>query len=605
MHKKSLLEKIRSKYTFQNIFTFIKGYNDNLPYKLFLYSKLFQNKLEIKLIDYQEKYFDKIKFLENYLLYTNSTSGKSGFSLKEELKNKLDKELLKYNIDNNKIQKLVINHFKIKQKEINNYSESIDFYSPFFDFLSKTEMFGKIFNISIFFDAIKEFNLNTEYREKFNNLNKLNIKYSSLDIKCNDYDNINALKSFKINFSQIKKLMLSIDTPYSSYIIFNIFSFDNIKNNLVSLSLNLCNNSQRIDSDILSQLNHFKSLKFLKLEEFRFYTPFILKLYNLQKLSVAYCSYIGFDSKSLLNLKSLSLRYCFIEGDDYLLKMPELEEISIWKSNLIIDFESLKKLKSFVGQIDYFLLLQNTLLDNVNINLNDNEIDYINIDAKLIEKLNEIKINNKLILKMNNSKDFDGILYKLQDKYPYLSNLTFKSIYDSSSFSIEKSLTMKDNLYNNNYGFILNIQYPKNINLYCKYEKLETICFILHEKINIKDIPIFNEKCKVKFNSLKEFSLSTYDGQIINFDIIQNLYNNIDKMPNLKGFEIKIDSNNVEEELYIAFIKKILSLKLIRRLIFIIKKHSSRNYYTKNEIKDLFPNLNLNNYYQITIQKFK
>ena len=117
MQKKSLLEKIRSKYTFQNIFTFIKGYNDNLPYKLFFYSKLFQNKLEIKLIDYQEKYFDKIKFLENYLLYTNSTSGKSGFSLKEEIKIKLDKELLKYNIDNNKIQKLVINHFKNKQKK--------------------------------------------------------------------------------------------------------------------------------------------------------------------------------------------------------------------------------------------------------------------------------------------------------------------------------------------------------------------------------------------------------------------------------------------------------------------------------------------------------
>lgn len=602
MPKKSLLSKIKSKYIIQMICLYLKDYNDNFIYKLVLYSKYFQSKLDIKLIDYQKKYFDKIKFLEKYL-YTSSASSKSGWNLKEDYQKQFDKELLKYNIKNSNIEEIVINHFRNKQK-IMDFSESIDFYSPFFDILSRTEMFKQFFNILIYFDVIRELNLKKEYKEKFYNLHKLNIIYSSLEIRFNDYNDIHVLKNFNIKFSQIKKLIISIDSLEQNNILYKVLTFENIKDNLIFLSLHLCNTSKRLDPDLLSKLNDFKSLQFLKLEEFEFYEPFILKIKNLKKLTLCFCRNIGFLSNIFANLKSLCLRYCFLSNNNDLLKMEELEEISIWKSNLILDFDSLKKLKNFEGQINYFLPLKNSLLENVNINLKENDIDYKSIITKLITKLNEIKITKKLIVELDN-KDLKYILNDLQDKYPYLSNLTFKSSYDISNYSIIKKIIMKENLFMKNDYIIINVQYPQNINLYCNYEKLESICFLLHEMVNLKDsFPIFNNKCKVKFNSLNSFKLSTYDGQKISCDILNNLYNNIDNMPNLEYFELLIDSYDMDEELYKAFIQKIMSLKLIRIIIIMIKKNSNQNYYSKNEIQELFPNKNYDNYYQISIQKF-
>ena len=57
--KKRILEKIKSKEILKTIFNYIKN---NYNYKLFTYSKYFQKKLDINLVDYQEKYIGQTVF---------------------------------------------------------------------------------------------------------------------------------------------------------------------------------------------------------------------------------------------------------------------------------------------------------------------------------------------------------------------------------------------------------------------------------------------------------------------------------------------------------------------------------------------------------------
>ena len=82
-----------------------------------------------------------------------------------------------------------------------------------------------------------------------------------------------------------------------------------------------------------------------------------------------------------------------------------------------------------------------------------------------------------------------------------MSHLTFKSIHELSSYSIIKELQLTEN-----YNFILNIKYPKNINFHCDFEKLDSITIIINENINLEDsFPFFSEKCQDNFNYLNSF----------------------------------------------------------------------------------------------------
>ena len=140
MDKESLFEKIRSKYIFQNLLLYIN--DKKIFFKLFIYSKSLQEKTNVILFDYQEEYYNKRIKWEDFLYFKRDFYGEYSFH-KYGLKNNLRKKILEYNINDNIIQKLVINYFT---KDINkNKKEShedenlqnIDFYSPFFDFLSK------------------------------------------------------------------------------------------------------------------------------------------------------------------------------------------------------------------------------------------------------------------------------------------------------------------------------------------------------------------------------------------------------------------------------------------------------------------------------------
>ena len=93
MENEGIINKIKSIYIIKNIFNYIE--DSNLQLKLFIHSKYFQNKLNIKYI-YKKKYLNKIGFNLQEYLFIESKKYKKDI-LKQNynnfiLDNKLDKE---------------------------------------------------------------------------------------------------------------------------------------------------------------------------------------------------------------------------------------------------------------------------------------------------------------------------------------------------------------------------------------------------------------------------------------------------------------------------------------------------------------------------------
>ena len=96
------------------------------------------------------------------------------------------------------------------------------------------------------------------------------------------------------------------------------------------------------------------------------------------------------------------------------------------------------------------------------------------------------------------------------------------------------------------------------------------------------------------------------EGKKINFDILKNIYNNINKMPKLKKFILKFIVEDLEEEFYKKFVEKILLLKLYNVHIDIKKdSEQKKEYYLEKDFNDIFPKIKFDYHYkQIYIQKF-
>ena len=126
--------------------------------------------------------------------------------------------------------------------------------------------------------------------------------------------------------------------------------------------------------------------------------------------------------------------------------------------------------------------------------------------------------------------------------------------------------------------------------------------------MNLKDgFPLFTKKCNVIFKSLIEFSISNYCGYDLTSEVINNIYNNINKMPNLRKFKISSDIEEIKEEFYIKFIKKLLKLNLdsIYLSLRIGDDMRAGEKYTINELKKIYNDLNENNIDEIFISKLK
>ena len=169
--EQSFLRNLKSNYILHKILEHIK--NKNAILKLFAHSKYFQNKVGIKLIDYQKEFFKDFLF-EKYLCFNAIYDNNQEFD-KNIIKNSLRDDLLQKKFDSNNIinnREFLLYYFKkyfnrINEEELDSYKKHkilIDIYSPFFEELSKAENFNEFFTISILpRDIINKYNLKNDY----------------------------------------------------------------------------------------------------------------------------------------------------------------------------------------------------------------------------------------------------------------------------------------------------------------------------------------------------------------------------------------------------------------------------------------------------------
>jgi len=643
MNNKSILKKIKSKYIYKIIFDYIN--DENFKFKLFNYSKYFQNILGLKLFDYKEKYFDNLDINLNEYFYNDSCEQLLNKSL---FKEKLESYLLQYKLDFNFIQKYLINSLNKKVKalidQFNNkaliFSDFfIDINSPFFDFISQSEIF-EYFGINIF---INKFNLFVFKEDIISFLNNLNISSKIVSFQFfykepYDLDYLDKYK-IKINFGKIKKLkIIQKFEPFSHHITNNnyfyktLFSFDNFGKNLLYLDINL-EDKENIDLNIIENINNFKLLEILILSDFVINSSFTIKLYNLITLKLLYCENITLSEYCGLNIKTVYFYYTRFPKSNILIKLPEVKDCEIYScENLMIDYENFSKIKNLSIDADNFLKINSTSLEKVEVYSNKNTDE---IEKKMIEKFlssktlkeisftitkidsnifSKIKGINKGVTKMGicwSNSESDCILFDLQSKFPNLLeiNISIESLIRSKKLSRKRKLEIIENSNCKINKFSLFADGKKKIKFFCgAFKNLKDVEFdINNNTINVKDgFPIFNDKCKIIFKSLIRFSMQNCCGFELTSEVLTNIYNNINKMPNLKKFEINTRVDNINEEFYIKFIKKLLNLKL-DYIYFspIVNYMDNIEKYKLYELKKLCNNINENKYHKIYITKFK
>ena len=628
MESYSLLEKIKSKYVINNIFNYLC--DGNYKFNLAKYCKRLQIFFKLGEEDYKAK---SIEFINNYIKFENYLYVKRSSKFKKDyLKNIYNEDLKQYNeqVRNNVSNQFSEIYFRNKyeyyqnnepiKKNILDKQFIIDIQSPFYEYLSKKQIFENLFIIRIPLPLIEENNLMKDYILEFEKLNKSNTNYSALcfqfDTKTlRNTDNQNY--NFNIDYKKIKKLIFEekepkvytyrFKTKINELLLFKtIFEDNDAVNNLISLEIKILRN-KKFEYD-LDNINSFKSLEELKLENVLI-SEVSLKLNTLKYLALCNCNRIRISKNCALHLKSVSLfrstlinyniiyklqfpeleqlkiSFCFYKNYDYFFKSPTL-----WyrKFGELIDFKSLKKLKYlFRGDISLFLQLNNNSLEKAYISSYakfDKEKEMI---KKFIEikTLKEIKLNlyyinsdeletiegentsvKKLIIDIqkqmyenDNEKNNNNVLYNLQKKFPNIMEI---EIYDCFSSINKINLDLNSKIERLKYSRGINNFYvfvsKKEISIN-SFEHLKDLEIRNANKINI---PIFNDNCDCDFKSLIKFQLDNSNKirDTIDIKMINNIIRNIKKMPNLKFFIFKCYSNINEQE-YNDLIKKLLTLK--------------------------------------------
>ena len=675
MKKKNLLETIHSKYILDTIFKYIKE-EKIFKMDLFAYSIYFQKKLNLNLFDYQEEFLklNGIHFY-NYLYNINIEKGESDMQNfdKEIIKTNLKRELSKYNIDLNIIEKINQEYFQkyikeIKEKIFNDnknkkkkysinkeFSEiKIEIYSPLFNTLSKNKIFENC-TIIIPIYNIELYKLKDDYLYAFDKLNKSKIKYLNVAIYYKDFFDLQLVNDLKLNFNSLKELTIkNISSDISTSNLDNnflnsLFSL-NPNTNLLYFNLDMGDYSFKIDPISLINLSNFKSLENLSLKNIEFIQFFTLELNNIKNLKIIFCSKIAFSEKLCLTLKKLYVYDSFIKFPSNLFKFKQIEECHLINNernhnnyfSKIIDFASFDNLKILTVEDIDFLHLNNKSLERVKIYrnifrkiINKNRNNQVIIEKLLsLKSLKEIdiefgvppsfddmlKINgqnnsiNKIILSCFNRKD---LLNNLINKLPNLSEIELV-IY---SFNNDLENTSLKIIENSNYKINkISLEIIGNINFICfceKFKHLESFNIKTKNEIINKNqiIPIFNDNCDTIFENLIFFKFIYLGIDGINYDTLNNLYNNINKIPNLKYFELKCYTD-INENFYKQFIEKFLSLKL-DKLIIIMEKFISNdnendsndyqdlnNLYTRVELKILFPKIKYIDINKVFIRKY-
>ena len=641
------LKNIKSNYILRRIFDNIK--DKKILLKLFDHSKLFQKKLDIKLFDYKKVFFKNFSF-EDYLCFNKLYDDNIEFD-KEELKNNLKNDLSKIKYDYKNIvneQDYLIYHFKkyynkLKEEELDCDKEHkilIDIYSPFFETLSKTEIFFDLFNIIILpKNIIKKYNLLNDYINYFEKIKKFESKYTSISSYYGKKGDLDILNESKININNLGSLIIfiiNLDKDFSFSINEKDINFKNKKKIRIDSKLS---KSIKIQDNSFDIINDFIFLEELQLNDLTFKNALKIKLYGLKKLYISNCKNISFGEDKPYEIEIIELNNCEIIKPKSLLNFPKLKKYFV---NNIYQ-KHFYKLNIFdIINNPKYLDIDTSEVDNIN---TTSSIEYLNINYSSFDKeINKKKLEK--IISMNNLKYFDiylynlyndeiskipgenksieraaicwddnndCILYNLQNKFPNLSNLTIdiSDIEQGFNQNIKSSIEITENPKCKINQFEIGAYLGMNIKFYIQsFENLVSVSFKIGYRFGISNnnFPIFNNDCKVIFKSLKNFYFSAESCYRRNFDILNNIYNNLDKMPNLKSFSLKFSHKYITEEFVFKFIKKLLLMRLNNIELFLTKVYENEDYheeYSINELKEICDKININYFNHISIRKFE
>ena len=632
---------------------------------MIVHSKEFQNILNMGLKDYKEKFYEITKSIN----FMDCLTAKNEFNDKKILKKNWDKELKQCKIHKNKINERMselteyyftnlYNEFKSKEevdKSILDQQLLIDIYSPFYEILLKKDIFEKLFILRVPFPLIYNRGLMDDYYNATDKLSELNQNFSSFYFEINDfkknYDSYD-FKDYCAYFKVIKKIVVEIKGHKSSLNFpVEIFSYSNIKNNLIYLELKAIGQLQ-----ISNSLKFCEKLKYLDaLEELRLdgIISFHLSKRNLKYLYLSNCEDITIEQDCFSNMRIINLfrvKSFMTNTIDFInskIDIPELIQfkVSFYNGNYssIFNFKSCNKLKYFIRltSID-FLHLGETALEKVYIceNVGEEEeelkilkklieiktIKEIKIDLKYIteENIKEIKGENtsveKLIINWMNSSDYNYFfdlkqnnikLDGLQDKFPNLKEFIIYIGVNNFQKLGKLEINQNSNCKINKFKFSGGLNDNNTIYLYtAPFENLVDIEFAcMGPDFNFKEsFPLFNEKCETVFKSLKIFKFtsltSIYMGIPFKLDFIKNLIDNLVKMPNLETFIFKVKArHNADKNTYNKLVEKLL-LSNIKNIEFTIL-NDSRDEYSKEELANLYKDIDIKKFRTIKIKKHK
>jgi len=343
------INRIKSIMIIKEIFKYIK--DEDFPYKLFFYSKLFQKKFNIQLDNYKKKYQHLEKKIFEFLY--------------------LDSPLFKEIISDDTIY--------LYQRSLND-SKFINSYN---NKLNKSS-------------------------EKYSSLYYIFTNEKSIDDLKNLKINYNELRTMSFN----KKYELDKNENYA-YFFEALFSIINTKNNLIVLNISFHEKEHiEVIPKSFELENNLTNLRYLHISGINFNSKTIIKLNNLRELFCKKCENLCLSNIICAKLKTLYyIHYNKININDLISdNFKELKELDLNYNN-ISDISVLEKAKFENLEI---LLLNNNELSNINSlkNFNFKKLRILMLglnnisDFKILEqvkfaKLEKIYLGGNKILDIN------------------------------------------------------------------------------------------------------------------------------------------------------------------------------------------------------------
>ena len=243
-----------------------------------------------------------------------------------------------------------------------------------------------------------------------------------------------------------------------------------------------------------------------------------------------------------------------------------------------------------------------------NLNKIDCVLKYMDEEEILKIKGENESVKDIYITWRNEGKDANFL--NLAKKFPNLEIFSlesdnYKEDYNYTNIEIKED----ENIKINDLTLIIN----SNLNLKLNCGLLENLIkFQLSVDGDLKDIeeilPVFNDKCQKDFKSLKTFIFSVKDNfkYEINMKLLEHIYNNLDKMPNLENLVLNFFVKGLknEKEFYMKFIEKVISMKLFYINIKLFREESEQKLYSYKELKELYQDNYFQNLKQVVIMKF-